>query len=47
MRRKLDHLPRGVKWAVRILRFFGTVFNRRGHAGDGDLHGVGARSALI
>lgn len=25
MRRKLDHLPRGVRWAVRILRIAGTV----------------------
>lgn len=26
MRRKLDHLPRGVRWAVRLLRLAGTVF---------------------
>jgi hypothetical protein len=25
MRRKLDHLPRGVRWAVRLLRIAGTV----------------------
>ena len=25
MRRKQDHLPRGVRWAVRLLRLFGSV----------------------
>ena len=25
MRRKLDHLPRGVRWAVRILRLSGSL----------------------
>ncbi len=25
MRRKEDHLPRGVRWAVRLLRLFGSV----------------------